>query len=218
MQPGIWPCPDSGSEYALIAEAGGSSRVLILPALFDEANKLRRLTAALMRELQGLGIASACPDLAGCNESLADLSQQSLSTWTAQAAAACDHFAATHVLTIRGSALIAPQGLPVISYAPIAGTSLLRGMLRAKVISEREAGREASREALLEQGRMSGLDLAGYSLSAAMLGQLEQASPPEADTIAQGDVGGAGLWLRAEPGHDPVQAKKLAQAIARRLA
>ncbi len=35
--------------------------------------------------------------------------------------------------------------------------------------------------------------------------------------IAQGDIGGAGLWLRMEPDHDPAQASSLARLIAAEL-
>jgi hypothetical protein len=42
----------------------------------------------------------------------------------------------------------------------------------------------------------------------------ELAPAPRQRDIAQGDLGGAGLWLRAEPDHDPRQADALAAIIA----
>ena len=82
----------------------------------------------------------------------------------------------------------------------------------------REAGREESAAALLEQGQAEGLVLAGYPLSAAMVAGLQAATPPAGmAVIAQSDIGGAGLWLRAEPDEDAAQAKALGNAIAMAL-
>ena len=65
--------------------------------------------------------------------------------------------------------------------------------------------------------RASGLELAGYRLGAAMIAELEIAEPSGGAAlanIAQSDIGGAGLWLRAEPDHDPAQAEAMAQIVA----
>ena len=212
-----WPAPD-GEEYAVAFDRGRERRVLVLPALFDEANKLRHLTVEAMRRLDEAGIDTFLPDLPGCNESVAALEDQTLQGWREAAAAAAGHFEATHVLALRGGALCDPADLPVWRYAPATGASILRAMLRARVISSKEAGREESREAILEQGRATGLELAGYRLGAAMVRELEVAEPSGGAAlanIAQSDLGGAGLWLRAEPDHDPAQAAALAAIVAR---
>ncbi len=95
---------------------------------------------------------------------------------------------------------------------------MLRALLRARVIADREAGLESSREALLDQGKREGLVLAGYSLGAAMVSELEQAElAPGPTEIAQGELGGPGLWLRAEPDHDPAQAEALARIVRERI-
>ena len=50
-----------------------------------------------------------------------------------------------------------------------------------------------------------------------MIRELETAEPAGGaalSNIAQSDLGGAGLWLRAEPDHDPAQAAKLAAHVA----
>jgi hypothetical protein len=50
-----------------------------------------------------------------------------------------------------------------------------------------------------------------------MVEELETAelSPSERQRdVVQGDLGGGGLWLRAEPDHDPGQADALAAIIA----
>lgn len=210
-----WPGPD-GEELAIIFNRGRKRRILVLPALFDEANKLRHFTVEIMRRLDEAGIDTFLPDLPGCNESLALLAGQTLAGWQEAAGLAAEHFGATHALTIRGGALCAPAGLPVWRYAPATGSSILRAMLRARVLSSKEAGIDETRDALLERGRETGLELAGYALGAAMLRQLETAEPlggPALANIAQSDLGGAGLWLRAEPDHDPAQAAALALIV-----
>ena len=213
-----WPGPD-GEEYALAFDRGRKARVLVLPALFDEANKLRHFTVEVMRALDAAGVDAILPDLPGCNESLALLEKQSLLRWRAAAEAAASHFAATHYLAIRGGALVTPS-LPGWRYAPATGSSILRAMLRARIIASKEAGREENREALLEQGRRSGIELAGYRLGAQMIRELETAEPnggAALANIAQSDIGGASLWLRAEPDHDPEQAHALAAIVVASL-
>jgi hypothetical protein len=211
-----WPGPD-GEEYAVAFDKGRERRILVLPALFDEANKLRHFTVEIMRRLDAADADSFQPDLRGCNDTLAPLPEQTLAGWCEAAESAAGHFGATHVLALRGGALCAPAGLPAWRYAPATGASILRAMLRARVIASKEAGVEETREALLAQGREAGLELAGYRLGATMIRELELAEPSGGAAlanIAQGDLGGAGLWLRAEPDHDAAQADALARLIA----
>jgi hypothetical protein len=215
-----WPCPGSGEEYALAFDKGRANRVLVLPAWFDESNKLRHFTVEVMRRLDGSGIDSVLPDLPGCNESLAPLTEQTLDSWIAAASDAAWHFSVTHVLALRAGALLVPDALPGWRYAPVAGSAQLRAMLRARILAAREAGREESRDALLAEGRQDGLELAGDRLGAGMVSGLADAelpAPGKQRDIAQGDVGGPGLWLRAEPDHDPKQADALAAIVAMEL-
>ena len=211
-----WPAPD-GEEYAIAFDRGRKRRVLILPALFDEANKLRHFTIETMRLLDSAGVDTILPDLPGCNESLSRLESQTLNSWRDAANAAAQHFRATHALTLRGGALCAPEDLPVWRYSPSTGSSILRALLRARVLASKEAGIEETRESLLERGREAGLELAGYRMGAAMIRELEAAEPTGGialANIAQPDLGGPGLWLRAEPAHDPAQAEALAAIMA----
>ena len=215
-----WQAPGGSDELAIgFGPQDAQQRLLVLPAWFDESNKLRHLTIETMRALERLGLASVLPDLPGCNESLAPLAQHNLATWRAAAAAAAKQLGCTHLLAIRAGANIAPD-LPGWAYAPLAGKSVLRALLRARVIASREAGQEETSEALQELGRAQGLVLAGYHLGAALVAGLASADLPESalTPIAPADLGGAGLWLRAEPGHDPAQAEALAQIIAARMA
>lgn len=219
-----WPCPaslsqDTGaSEMAAAFDRGRSVRLLIVPALFDEGNRLRRFTVQAMRALDAAGVDCLLPDLPGTNESLAPLPDQSLDSWRSAMSAAADWFNASHVLAIRGGGLVAPDR-PGWSYAPVSGASLLRQMIRVRLLQSREAGREENHESLLSAGREHGLNLAGYPLGAAMIGQLgAAATAPQLAPISQGDIGGGpGLWLRAEPDENPSQSTGLARFVMQGL-
>jgi pimeloyl-ACP methyl ester carboxylesterase len=217
-----WTDPASGAEELCVGfDRSRAARVLVLPAWFDEANKLRRFTLEVMRRLDAAGFDSLLPDLPGCNESLVSLVDQTLDGWREQALAAAAALGATHVLAIRAGALLAPAGLPGWHYAAQSGPKLLRGMIRARTIAAREAGAYETYEGLLTLGRNEGLVLGGWPLGAAMVAELESAEPvlaPGQSEIAQGSIGGPGLWLRAEPDDDAAQADRLAALIAENLA
>lgn len=206
------------SEELLVSfDQGREWRILILPGWFDEANKLRRFTLQLMRALDEAGVDSFLPDLPGCNESLVPLEAQTLAGWASHAKAAAEQVGATHVLAIRAGALIAPTELPGWHYAAQSGAKLLRGMIRARMIASRETGREESSEALLVESRREGLTLAGWSLGPTMIADLEEAEPIATEfrqAVAAKDLGGAGLWLRAEPGEDFAQSQVLAGIVS----
>ena len=221
MKPASYPCPLPGgaaaSEYALTFDSSRRSRVLIAPALFDEGHKLRRLAVEVMRRLNGAGIDSFLPDLPGLNESAQDLALIEPEDWRMALEAAARHFGATHVLALRGGGLVLPSKLGGWHYAPVKGASLLKTMLRARIIASREAGREETLDALMEQGLAMGLELAGYSLSGEMLRQLGELIPgkqPGITAIEHELLGGGPLWLRAEPDEDRGQADALAAIIA----
>ncbi len=204
------------AEYALSFDQGRTDRLLVIPALFDEANRLRRLTVDVMRRLDHAGIDSLLPDLPGCNESTQPLGERDLGHWQHAMVAAAREFRATRVLAIRGGSLVVPRSLPGWRYAPTGGATILRQMLRMRILSSREAGREETQGGLLELGHAEGLDLAGYQLSPAMIADLQAAMPPEETEqtiIGQDMLGGSALWLRAEPGEAPAQADALAAIV-----
>jgi len=137
-----WPCPapgGSGEEFAAIAGPDDApARVLIVPALFDEANKSRRLLAQTMRLLAERGVASVLPDLPGCGESLAPLELQDIASWRTAVRKCVRHFGATHFLAIRGGAILLPRGANGWSFEPVGGAAQLRTMARARTIAARE--------------------------------------------------------------------------------
>ena len=217
-----WPCPapggDTRTEAALVFDRGRDMRLMVIPPLFDEANKLRRLLVEMLRRLDAAGIDGVLPDLPGTNESLAPLARQTLENWRTGTAAAAAHFRATGVLTVRGGALLRPDGLPGWDYAPQEGPKTLRAMVRARLIASKEAGNEETREEIETRGRAEGVTLAGWQIGPEMFSALEAAELPTREdgvsVIEQETVGGRPPWLRAEPDFDADQADALAAVIA----
>ena len=215
-----WQAPGGSNELAVwCGPQGARDVVLVLPAWFDEANKTRHFTIATMRLLEARGVASVLPDLPGCNESLAAMADQTLASWRQAAHKAATQFGCTHVLAIRTAAAIAPD-LPGWAYAPQAGKSALRTLLRAESLAAKEAGKPASVDDLLMRGQQQGLLVAGWQLGAQMVRDLAALEPANGDlaVIEQSKLAGPGLWLRAEPDHDPAQAQALAAIILADLA
>lgn len=213
-----WPCPGpsgQSKEYALAFDRARPRRVLIVPALFDEANRMRKMLVDMMQLLDAEGIDTFLPDLPGCNESPQSFAAQSLHGWRVAMQHAVRHFRASDVLAVRGGALVFPGTLPGWVLEPAKGPTILRQMLRARTIAAREAGRQEDSAALLEQGRSEGLELAGYRCGASLIAGLQDALPQIEGQriIAQTELGGGGLWLRAEPTAAPDQSGALARII-----
>ncbi|QOV94942.1 hypothetical protein [Novosphingobium sp. ES2-1] len=213
-----WPCPGpegQSEEYALAFDRGREKRLLIVPPLFDEANRMRRMLVDAMRLLDDAGIDSFLPDLPGCHESLQQFEAQSLHGWRSAMQLVSRHFRATDVLAVRGGALVFPNALPGWALEPAKGAAILRQMIRARVIASREAGVQEDSAALLELGRSEGLELAGWRCGASLIAGLENALPQIEGhhLIAQGQLGGGGLWLRAEPAAAPEQSAALVRVI-----
>lgn len=218
-----WPCPGPDGmveEAALAIDRDRVHRLLIVPPLFDEMNRLRRFCVTTMRDLDRHGIDTILPDLPGCNESGQRFEAQSLHGWRSAMAIAGRHFGASHVLALRGGALVFDNSLPGWVIEPVMGANLLRQMLRTRILASREAGIHEDSAELLETGRSEGLDLAGYRLGPALVAGLETARPLDEGQreIRQSELGGSALWLRSEPGEDPAQSARLAAIIAAEIA
>ncbi|MEC8715688.1 MAG: hypothetical protein VXY04_10755, partial [Pseudomonadota bacterium] len=93
-----------------------------------------------------------------------------------------------------------------------------RTRLRARARPARVAGRQDNPNDLLAQARTEGIELAGWSLGAALVAELEReefAPSAKHAVIEQDDVGGQPLWLRAENDYDAKQADALVAILAR---
>jgi hypothetical protein len=198
--------------------------ILIVPPLFEEANRTRRTLVLAMRALAADGFATLLPDLPGQNESLVPLEKVDLASWQnalAEAAATID--GPQIIASLRGGALIDhhPKAAAWWRLAPVGGASLLRTLMRARVAADREGGLTSSLDGLQAEAATAPLLLAGSRLSPAMIAQLGSAeTQPVARlrTVTLGSgadaIAGTPLWLRAEPGEDAAMAKAIAADIA----
>lgn len=198
--------------------------ILIVPPLFEEANRTRRTLVLAMRALAADGFAALLPDLPGQNESLVPLEKVDLASWQnalAEAAATID--GPLIIASLRGGALIDhhPKAAAWWRLAPVGGASLLRTLMRARVAADREGGVTSSLDGLQAEAATAPLLLAGNRLSPAMIAQLGSAeTQPVARlrTVTLGSgadaIAGTPLWLRAEPGEDAAMAKAIAADIA----
>ncbi len=198
-------------------DASAARRILIVPPLFDEMNRVRAMLVRAMRGLAERGVTTFLPDLPGCNESLARIAEQSIASWQQAMAAAVGQLGATHVASIRGGALVAGgTPLPQWRLAPVKGALLLKTMLRTRIASDKEAGLGSSIESLMAEGQSGPLDLSGYRLGAEMLAELGVAVPDDIGfEAALGDLAGKPLWLRAEPQEDAEMSAALAAELDR---
>jgi hypothetical protein len=212
-----------GEHHLRIAPKGTPrATVLIVPPLFEEANRARRTLVLAMRALAAQGFTALLPDLPGQNESLVALEDVDLARWQA----ALDGVAAGidgPVLTasVRGGALIdhAAKAAGWWRLAPAGGASLLRTLMRARVSADREAGLATSIDSLQAEAGSAPLLLAGNRLSPAMVAQLGSAgvqpvSPLRSIGLGTDGIAGTPLWLRAEPGEDAAMAQAIADDIA----
>lgn len=212
------------TEHLLRIDPAGTPRatILIVPPLFDEANRLRRTLVLAMRALAADGFAAVLPDLPGQNESLVALDAADLAQWRdalADVAASLD--GPVVVASVRGGALIDDRAKAVAWWrlAPVGGASLLRTMMRARVTADREAGIESSLDSLQEAAKTAPLLLAGNALSPAMVAQIGSAEaqpvkPLRSIGLGADGIAGTPLWLRAEPGEDAAMASAIAADIS----
>jgi pimeloyl-ACP methyl ester carboxylesterase len=195
--------------------------VLIVPPLFDEANRLRRTLVLAMHALAADGFAAVLPDLPGQNESLVALDAVDLEQWQdALAAVAAAIDGPVVIASVRGGTLLDHRAKAAAWWrlAPVGGASLLRTMMRSRVTADREAGIESSLDSLQEAAKAAPLLLAGNALSPAMVAQLGSAEaqpvePLRGVTLGADGIAGTPLWLRAEPGEDATMAAAIAADI-----
>jgi hypothetical protein len=189
---------------------------LIIPPLFDEMNRMRRVLVSAMRDLAGRGVGSVLIDLPGCNESLAKLKEQSLIGWRGAVADCAAQLGVTHIAAFRGGALVddGPAHLPHWRLAPAKGSSILKTMIRTRIAGEKEAGNALTEAQLMAQAEGAPIELGGNLLGPAMVAQLASAEPKPLPSLTERKLGediiGSPLWLRAEPQDDPAFAAAIA--------
>jgi hypothetical protein len=219
----------AGGREAMLRFGPDSGPVVIAAMpLFEEANRTRAFIVTILRALAGHGISGALPDLPGAGESLIETEYASLNNWNTAFSSAVERLnpqsRPIHALAVRGGALV-DRIAPVASrwhFSPVAGESLVRDMLRARLAAARESGDAIDGDVALPGPP---IELVGNRVSRALLAELGHATPSdgaphrivrlETDTQpADRHVAGAPLWRRSEPGNDPALARLLADDIA----
>jgi len=200
---------------------------MLVPPLFDEMNRMRKMLVDVMQALHALDISSFLPDLPGTNESLLPLEQATLAGWQQAVEACAQQHQITHMASFRAGVLTVAE-MPAASHwmlSPVKGAAILRTMMRTRVAADREAGLTTSLSGLTEQAGAGPIELAGNSIGSDLFSQLNAAGIPAlqnqrivrlASDNKPGDVqiDGSALWLRAEPDDDPAMSSAIAQDIA----
>lgn len=193
--------------------------VLVLPSLFEEANRTRYFLVEIMRGLAAIGLASMLPDLPGTNDSPVATVDARFADWGTAIAALP---APVATVSLRGGALLDGFAATDLHWrlAPETGARLLRDMVRATAMT---AGIKAGE--LEATARAQSTVLAGNIIHPDLFVALDAAIPATTGAIrtvrledeagdAEARVTGTPLWRRAEPDHDPELAAAVVADIA----
>ncbi len=214
-------------EFCLSIAAQSSRRVMLVPPLFDEMNRMRKMLVDVMRSLEALGVGSFLPDLPGTNESPIPLEQVVLSDWQKAIKACAEQYQIRHIASFRGGvlAVASMKAAEHWMFTPVRGATILRTMLRTKVAADREAGLTTSLAELTTRAEAGPLELAGNIIGSELFAQLNGAEIPDLEhqrivrlqsdnKPTDGQITGSALWLRAEPDDDLEMSSAIAQDIA----
>ncbi len=207
---------EGNDELCLKVGSHHPKTILLIPPLFDEMNRMRRMLLDVMRLLDAKGIGSALPDLPGTNESLFPQESASLTIWRQALLACSSQLPLTlYVASFRGGCLIDDftEDARQWRFSAVKGQMLLRTMMRTRIASDKEAGLSTNMAQLSAEAGQGQVNLAGNSIGSALFSQLEEAvASPSPDVratqlesstrAADTKLPGSALWLRAEPDED----------------
>lgn len=189
-------------------------QVLIIPPLFEELNRTRRMIVEMMRGLNSAKVGSVLIDLPGTGESLLPSSTITFSLWRAAVQSCAEAIKPTVIASFRGGALIdeARAAKGWWRFSPETGLRLVRDLERARLAS-------ADGNALY----------AGHALSASFVEELREAAPQMRTPVrtlrldsdaneADATISGSPLWRRAEPGEDAAMTALLVSDLAQWVA
>lgn len=219
---------DDRNEYCLKAGNEHKDQILLIPPLFDEMNRMRRMIVDVMRILADRDIGVILPDLPGTNESLYPQDQVNFDVWRAALLACVEsHPGCSYIASMRGGSLIdgISDDLPKWRLTPVKGKSLLRTLMRTRIGSDKETGISTTMAELTELAKTQPIELAGNLISPEMFVHLQEADIGNSNRLRtarlesdsqQADVKLTGdpLWLRAEPDSDDVLSQSIADDIA----
>jgi len=205
-------------------------RLLLIPPLFEEANKLRHFLVRLMVSLAAdHDIGTILPDLPGTLESPQSLEDQTIYSWQNAIGTVHRSFEPiSHIATFRGGCQLGVniENTPQWQFTPMNAYQQMRTLARAQLASEREAGNDPqSLGNMLKALEDEGGHLIGYEISPAMAQSLEVTRKFVDDAAytvrlkgdnkaANSKIAGSPLWLRSEPGFDEQMMRSTSDNIA----
>lgn len=198
-------------------------KVLILPPLFEEANRTRFFLVEVMRGLASRGIGSVLPDLPGTNDSTVATVDARWADWQAAGAALPPPDA---TVALRGGALLddAVSTERRWRLAPEAGSRLLRDMIRATAVTSKRKAADIEAVARAAPTALAGNDIhpdlfvALHTAVPARVGSVRTVRLEDDAADADAHIAGTPLWRRAEPDHDTAMADAVVSDIAGWLA
>lgn len=204
---------------------GSGPVAIILPPLFEEHNRTRRLMVELARALAASGLNAVIPDLPGQGESMTPTEYATIEAWQAATAAliaTVSEGGPPHLASLRGAAILdsVPGTASVWRFAPVPGRAVLNDLRRAEAVSGRRDWSGFSIDS--PPARLVG-NAINWALYAGLEGHSALGTPPvplrtlrlESDpALADRKLAGAPLWRRAEPGDDAELARALADDLA----
>ena len=210
----------AGGEHLPVVRRGppeGPLIVLVQP-LFEEQNRCRRFLADLANELALRGIETALPDLPATGDHEDGGPFDLVRARAALTAYIGGQSELGRLVALRGGALLVePQLAPrCYALAPVGGARLLRDLVRAEAVGERErSGRSfglSDAERLWNEGERA--CLAGHEIMPQTASALREAAP-RADRVQhvgsdEDEIPGPKLWRQA----DPVRAREMARTVA----
>ena len=188
----------SGQRFAIYHPAQDNSPrglMVYVPPFAEEMNKSRRMAALQARALAAQGYAVLQLDLLGCGDSSGDFGDASWCAWVDDVVLACQWMrrqsnAPLWLWGLRAGCLLAAQAAAKLSetcnflfWAPTpAGKPLVQQFLRLKAATNMASGNAKAVMEELRQQLAAGesVDIAGYTVSAALALGMEQATlvPP----------------------------------------
>lgn len=196
--------------------------ILILPPLFEEANRMRRILIEVMRGLAGQGLGSAFPDLPGMNDSPVSTVNARFDDWAAAVASVAETLPRPLLtVAIRGGAVLDGFARPDARWrlSPESGKRVLRDMLRATALTGTMKMAELEARARTNAERLAGNPIHPdlfIALDAAAPEPVEARLAAIGETADGADVtfGGSPPWRRAEPEDDPALVAAMVDDIA----
>lgn len=209
MAPEITHYDWSGGREAMLRWGDSDDVILLVPPLFEEANRTRAVLTDMARRLAARGLASAIADLPGQNDSLLPMEQARLTSWRRSLAAATATLTGRiHIAAVRAGALLDGyvEAASRWYWSPMTGAEQVRELERLRAAGDGESygGNLLAPELLAEL-------TAAEPMTLAPLRTVRLATDPRP---ADATFAFAPPWRQSEPVSDPALAAALADDIA----